>query len=549
MLDIYKSTVNLTHTQDENTQGTTIKDKHVVDTPNAPAKKITTEATASLLKEYVGAVDITYRPWQNDRYVRSLPNPSDELMSSFGSRIYEVDMPIDPQVSSTGSILVMSLLCQGLKLELPVDQDTPNYKEATVIMEFLNHNLENLRHSLPEIMYELSDGMLKMGHKVGELIFEQRPVTIGDQKNKTRILLVDIKTKPHEATSFVVDAFNNVLGLMYLPAGQSTLASQILKLEDLKGTDKNGNPVMIPRQKFIIPTHKPKNGDPRGTSHYRSAYTPWWKKQMWNPQHLAYVTRFAQPSIVAKLPEGAKDIPVRNQNNQIIGTTSIIDATNTALAKIKGGAVGSFVDTDVDMLEASSDGKVIFDSYDHEDKQIAKAMLMQTLTTEEGQHMARAASSIHQDVFGILIAFLRETIEWTVRHDILIPLVRYNFGPEEADTLTPFVSLGDTLAQDIPSLMSAIAQLAGAEGGIHESQWPRIWAMLNLPKANMDEWQRDREDARQQKAEMAETAKKAALMPPATPGARPKAGVVKVPAGSRAKAEKAPAPSGRKVRT
>src|SRR6187399_454796 len=80
--------------------GTTIREQNKVDAPTGtgPAKKIiTVEAEADLLKEYVGATESTYRPWQADRYIRSLPNPSDELMLNFGNRIYEIDMPLDPQ--------------------------------------------------------------------------------------------------------------------------------------------------------------------------------------------------------------------------------------------------------------------------------------------------------------------------------------------------------------------------------------------------------------------------------------------------------------------
>jgi phage gp29-like protein len=220
---------------------------------------------------------------------------------------------------------------------------------------------------------------------------------------------------------------------------------------------------------------------------------------------MAYIARFAQPSVWAKLPPDAKDIPVYNSNNEITGYKSIVQATTSALTKIKGGAVASFIDTDVEMMEATSDGKVIFDSYDHEDRQIAKGILLQTLTTEEAKHMARAASSTHQDVFGILLQFLRDILEWSERNEILKPLVLYNFGEEASKRFVPIVSYGEVQVQDIPAYMGALAQLALA-GGVHSSMWADIRDMLGLPSADAEAEAKD--------LELSQKAKELAANPP-----------------------------------
>jgi hypothetical protein len=504
-------------------EGTDISEKNIVDAPaQSTSKAVTVKADASLLKEYVAATDTTWSPWTANAYIRSLPNPIDDLMRDFGSRLYDIDMPRDPQVYSTLSILVMAILCQDMRLVPAVDKNTPKYDQAKKVFDFCMYCIDNLKHSFPEILYELTESTLKMGHKVGEMIYEQRNV----RDQGVRIVLTDIKTKANEATAFIVDPYMNVLGLTYVRPGRSMPAlNAYTKPPETKNSD--GSPFMIPRAKFVIPVHKPRNGDPRGTSHIRAAYTPWWKKQSWNPQHLAYVTRFAQPSVIAKLPKEARDIPVVDTTTGLTtATKSIIGQTNVALAKIKGGAVGSFIDTDVMLLEASGVGDVIFESYRHEDHQIAKAILMQTLTTEESAHMARAASSVHQDVFGILIAFLRSMLEWTVQNDILKTLVRYNFGEEASQDLVPVVSFGDTQAQDIPKLMSSIAQLALANG-IHWSMWPAIRPILGLPPANEEEEAKDLEATRAKQEADLEAAKVASKQAVTNPAAQNGDGTVK----------------------
>jgi hypothetical protein len=471
--------------------GTEIRERSTVETPAEEGRDVVTEARANLTEEYVAAQDhTTYMPWTQNGYIRSLPNPTDDLMRDFGSRLYEVDMPTDPQVYSTGSFLVMALLAQGVRLKTPVPRTDPDYEAAIKILRFCEYNFKNLKRSFRfEVLYELADSMLKMGHKVGEQIYELRTVTPEDGP---QIVLTDIKTKPSEATAFVVDGFNNVLGLVYVEPGKPMPSFSSMS-GDITGNRADGKPKMIPRSKFVVTVHKPRNGDPRGTSHYRSVYGSWWKKQQWNPQHLAFVTRFAQPSVIGNISKEAKDIPLAT------GQKSIVAATLTALQKIKGGAAGAFIDTEVEMLESQNEGKVIFDSFNHEDRQIAKGMLMQTLTTEEGKNMARAASAIHQDVFGILVAFLRGGLEWAIENDILEKLVRYNFGEEAARRLTPEVSLGGIQVQDVPSFMASLAQLANAKDGegVHKTMWVAIRAMLGLPPADEveeeEDWKRKRE--------------------------------------------------------
>lgn len=500
-------------------------------------------AIADLTIEYVATTGFQYQPWNNNAYIQQLPNPIDDLMRDFGVSLYDDDMMRDPQVYSTLSILVAAILCQGMTLQPALPKDDPDYEASVRVRDFCQYNLDNLRHSWPDILFELVEGMLKMGHKTAELIYEMREVPVEDptvkqssapadastgsetpaiRQGKARIVLCDVKPKAHNATAFVVNAFNDVLGLLYVKPGRPM--GSIASPADVQKQ-------LVPRAKFVIPTHRPRNGDPRGTSHLKAVYTPWWKKQQWIPQHLAYVARFAQPSIWAKLPPTVKDIPLADSGNTAItGYKSAVKATSDALAQIKGGAVAAFVDTDVEMLEATSDGQVLFNSFDLEDRQIAKGILWQTLTTEEGQHMARAASAIHQDVFGILISFLRSVVIWTVRYDMLWKSVRYNFGTDAADRLTPLVSLGDAQTVDIPKLMGGIAQLSLANG-IHDSQWPKIWPIINLPPADMEAWQADQELRKQQREASTEQAKKAATAdivapkPPAstTPssGARP----------------------------
>lgn len=454
-----------------------------------------------LTREYKPASDQWTRPWQSsETWLRELPNPIDDLTSDFGYRIYDKDMLRDPQTYSTLSILVMAVLVEHARVGVPhsIDQESPEFTRSETMSKFVAWTFEHLNRPLKAIMFELTEGMLKLGHKVGEQIYETRTVTpsVGPQ-----LILIDIKARQYDTVAFVTDRKKNVKGMTYVKPGFRTSFFRAST-----GFTENGPKVLISRRKFVIPTHKSRDGDPRGSSHMRPVYIPWWKKQQVTPEHLAYLSRFAQPSLHEALGPGVSPtVDVKNEAGDIISSQSTIEANNTELMKMRNGAVKtSPYGSVLSMLEAQGGGGVFLDTYDHEDRQIAKGVLMQTLTTEEGRSMARAASRVHQDIFGVLISYLRDIIEWTINREVIEPLIEYNYGVD-ALAIAPVMTMGDIQAQDIPDLMRAIAALLLA-GGMHESQLPPLWQQLGLPPADMKQWAADAATRRQSRDAAAQAA-------------------------------------------
>lgn len=121
--------------------------------------------------------------------------------------------------------------------------------------------------------------------------------------------------------------------------------------------------------------------------------------------------------------------------------------------------------------------------------------------SEEGKHMARAASQVHQDVFGLLIYFLKGMVIETTERDVLFHLTKYNFGEEVAYTLTPRAPLGNVDRQDFATFSTGIAKLYTA-GVIDDTQLPVIHGMLWLPPVP-EERMKELETERKQKREQA----------------------------------------------
>ncbi len=126
-------------------------------------------------------------------------------------------MPRDPQIYSVLSILVMAVLAEGVRVSPGASPDAPEFEQAVRISDFCQRCLDNLHRPLSDVLYELVEGMLKLGHKAAEQLYDYRTF---DPEVGPQLALIDLKTKPHEATAFVVDAFNNVLGLLYVRPGR-----------------------------------------------------------------------------------------------------------------------------------------------------------------------------------------------------------------------------------------------------------------------------------------------------------------------------------------
>jgi Protein of unknown function (DUF935) len=136
--------------------------------------------------------------------------------------------------------------------------------------------------------------------------------------------------------------------------------------------------------------------------------------------------------------------------------------------------------TEVHPVELTGDGEAFKSALGLFSGQIIKAILTQQLATEEGQHQARSAASVHQDVLDTIVRQGKQSVLEMVSNQILVPWVARNWGDQAAETLVPVPTLGTTERQDVPALMSAVAALMRS-AFFHSSQLPAIDEMLGLP--------------------------------------------------------------------
>lgn len=432
---------------------------------------------------------------------RALPPHIDDITSDFGDDLYE-RMALYPTIAKCLAIFKASILEDGVDLNPAIKDDTdPDYKLATTIRDEAEAMLNDLETSLDDVLWNMADH-IAMGNVVAEQRYELKR---GHVEKRELLQLVALKPKPRRAYAFVVDAYMNVVGILAALPGQSNpYMGQML-------VDPKTAPNILPREKFAVATFRPRHGDPRGTSVLRPAYDPWWRARQMRPEELKYMTQFGSPSLYGITPEYAQqqapmdafanptldssgnllppftptpNIPVTSDLNgehiqpsgtwtdspeQKLTRTLMEFRNSTALAVVHG--------TEIHTLEVQGNGEAFRRYFADCDRDIIGAILTQTLATEEGQHQARAAAQVHQDVLDTLIKQAKRGIVRMLSRDILRPWVLYNWG-EKAAHLVPLVNLGHTEPQDLAPLITAMGTVGYT---IHPSQEPEIDEILNLP--------------------------------------------------------------------
>jgi hypothetical protein len=480
--------------------------------PTPPPPPPTWAARAAALQaEYVAGGAYPFL----SQYLRSLPHHIDDTTRDFGDDLYD-RMLLDGQVSSGIRLLKEETLANGIRLEPAVQRenqewilDEPDVLEnipardlqgrfrkksdreakadedrkkeeadadlAEEITDFCEQTLLHLDRPLIEVLDEMLDG-LALGNKLAEQVYETRR----DEDNKPKLYLKNLKVKPRKVTAYVMDPFMNIVGILATLPGQAfpVLAGSVV-------SQTTQIPNMLPREKFMIFTWGGRGGDPRGSSLLRQVYNPWWLKlQTWG-EYAKYLVKFAGPALVGYTAPNAQSVPPTDSLGNPIPGAPLITPEQAMLAALlnfaQGQAVVFTAGSKVEPLTMSGDGSAYRGAIDMFNKEITKGILCQTLATETGVHMTRAASETHQDVLDIVVLHIKALVAAMLYKDVLYPLVRYNWGEDIARRLTPRVHLAQVQAHNWARDAAAVAALTTSQY-LDNSQKPELDARLGLPK-------------------------------------------------------------------
>jgi len=459
-------------------------------------------------KEYVAGNQLQWL--QN--YARTLSWAIDDVTQDFGDDLYERMMLYDG-IFAPLYTLKLGVLEGGPQLGPAIDdEEDPQYAQAKEIADFCQRVLDDLPESIDDVLLNMLDAMA-LGNKVAEITYGlDTSIDPGSQ----RLVVQSIKVKPRTSTAFIVDAYYNVLGLLGLIPGQGqpVLVGTIL-------SNLDSQPNLLPREKFAVLTWRPKDNDPRGTSLLRPAYDAWWQAMQLAPEYLKYLTQFAGPSLIGTTPENAMEAPQTDADGQIVydPTTNLPVMfspeqvmLNQLITLRNATAMVKPCGSEVEPLQVQGNGEAFLSAFDRLDRRMTRAILHQTLATMEAEHGTRAQASVHQDTLQTIIKQAKKSVSRMIRRDILGPMVRFNWG-DEAATLVPNVTLGETETQDLPAVMTAVAALQTSTY-VRPEQRPGIDKLLGLDPTDMEALaleEQQQQAAQAQQAQMALEVHKATL--------------------------------------
>jgi hypothetical protein len=373
----------------------------------------------------------------------------------------------DPEVHKDVTLLIDAILGDGVQLYpnfTDEKADAAKAKAAAEYQAFCALNLFETPHRpFRETLNESVKAALVTGHKVVEKTY--RDYT--DPEGRPRLVIDKLKVKPRNAVQFVVDQFWNELGMMvWGTAGQ----------------------VVVPREKFFIPTFDRRDEDPRGSAPAMRAIYNWWlAKRAALPVALKRLEKKALPSVVGftsgnEEPESAEEFPDGTrgtpQTPAEVMANKLAGLDNFSAAAFPNGA-------SVTALNLSGNGSEFVQFIEMCDSQITRASLLQDLATNQGKYGTRAQAKTHMEVLALRIWNLKNTVADAVRSDILKDVLYLNYGPDSIP-LTPAVTLGDTERRDWALDAAAAALIAPY---VPDSVWATICRQLGLPMPEeTEEW-------------------------------------------------------------
>lgn len=418
-------------------------------------------ATGDLSRPYIAANINAYLAM-----LTALPHAFDDLTKQFGVEIYD-QMLTDSEVAASLDVIVYASVPTEPIVNASMPPNDPEYNTSVAVAEFVSDMLNGFSTSLQDVLRTLVRQALAFGTAIGELIYE----TTDDAW-----LISDVHITDISQWSLIVDGFNQVHGIAPVNLFNRWPPGAIMPVAD--GQELQN---VIPRDKALFLAWQPQKGDPRGNSLLRPAYAAWWAKQQILNEMVTWFARFAQPSIWGTTAEGAQDICTTNPD----GSQTIERPTDQLLAALmqfrNASAIALPYGSQVNTISVGESGQIFLLALDWADNSIRRAILKQHLATGEGQHQARAAAEVHQDILGLMIMTVRNWIADQVRRDIFRPIVLANFG-DDAERFIPHLDLGD--GDGFPISAMEAAQLA-AVGWFTDEQLAVMDKRLGLPVRGM----------------------------------------------------------------
>ena len=368
---------------------------------------------------------------------RIAPYNPDDLIGKRGYAIYD-QMQRDAQVQACLMIKKLAVLSRGWEVH-PASNDPRDVEVA----DFVRFALESMRGSILDVLYNVLDALAK-----GFSVLEMNYSVLDGEPYSGRVGLASIKAKDPSTFAFDTDEYLNVKGL------------RRTGLSDLRPPTSDLSP-----EKFVVYSYMPRYESPYGTSDLRAAYKHYWSKDILVRFMNLYLEKYGSPTAKGSYKRGT---PKASQEELLRVLDKIQQETAIVIPE----------DVQIELLEAHRGGEAGYlQAIEFHDKQISRAILCQTLMTDEGTRVGSfALAKVHLDVLKMCLRKLKRDLEESVMGEQVIKrLVDYNFNT----SAYPTFSLGPLEDTDVVQLSGVIEKLVSGQIIKPDEEWIRGY--LGLP--------------------------------------------------------------------
>ena len=296
-------------------------------------------------------------------------------------------MQRDAMIQTVLSVKKQGVLAANYRLRPASDS-----AEDVSIAQFVEFNFERMAGSPATVMGQAMDAFAK-GWSVQEAIYEP---------NGEHLLLAEVRPKDPATFGMTLDAFGRVTGLRLEP----TL------------DEPNRSPKALPLSKFVLFANRGGYGRPKGQSDLDAAYSHWKAKSTLLDAWKLHLEKFASPTLLGKYERGLPE-------------SEAADLLTALNGLARRAAIVYPNEIEIGTLSAGRETSTGFmDAIEFHNREIARSVLGQTLTTDEGRRVGSLAlGKVHLQVFLLQLQALRkELADLVMTEQVIRPLVEMNFG-------------------------------------------------------------------------------------------------------------------------
>lgn len=310
----------------------------------------------------------------------------DDLLHTRGERVYD-EMLTDAQVQAALTTKKFGVL-DAIWQVVPGGEDEESQRAADLV----RFALGQLRGSVTRILLNALDA-LAHGYSVQEINYalcEQEPW-------RGMVVWQSIKSKPPRLFRLETDEYRNL---------------KALYLRNAMGEEKP-----LPAEKFVLYSYNGSYESPMGRSDLRAAYKHWWAKGLLLKFWLLSLEKFGAPTVKGVVP---RHVPEAERRELLQVLDRIQQETAVVLPE----------DIQIELLEGKSPvGAAYLQAVQFHNKEITRAILGQTLATDEGMRTGSLAlGKVHYRVMQLYFRALRRDLaEQVMEEQLFRRLVELNF--------------------------------------------------------------------------------------------------------------------------